>query len=53
MQVASELSLALQSTQYGLKACVENLSRRIDIADHSGNGRLSPSTLGRWDDLVP
>lgn len=48
MQVASELSLALQSTQYGLKACVENLARRLDIADHLGTGRLSPSTLGRW-----
>eukprot|EP00752_Nemacystus_decipiens_P018631 g16705.t1 len=46
-EVASELSLALQNTQYGLKACVENLSRRLDIADHSGTGRLSPPTLGR------
>eukprot|EP00903_Cladosiphon_okamuranus_P019202 g17658.t2 len=46
-EVASELSLALHDTQYGLKACVENLSRRLDIADYSGAGRLSPSALGR------
>lgn len=47
VQVAEELSGALQRTQYGLKACVENLCRRLDIADHQSVRRLPPSTLGR------
>ncbi|CAB1102374.1 unnamed protein product [Ectocarpus sp. CCAP 1310/34] len=47
-KVASELSLALQNTQYGLKACVENLSRRLNIADHKSTGRLPPSTFTRY-----
>ncbi|CBJ27722.1 hypothetical protein Esi_0083_0058 [Ectocarpus siliculosus] len=46
-KVASELSLALQNTQYGLKACVENFSRRLNIADHKSTGRLPPSTFAR------
>ncbi|CAM9599986.1 unnamed protein product [Scytosiphon promiscuus] len=46
-QVAAELSGALQQTQYGLKACVGNLGRRLDIADHESTGRLPPSTIGR------
>ncbi|CAM9306993.1 unnamed protein product [Ectocarpus fasciculatus] len=46
-KVASELSLALQNIQYGLKACVENLSRRLNIADHKSTGRLPPSAFAR------
>lgn len=47
-KVASELSLSLEHNQYGRLSCLENLARRLEIADVNEVGRLSPTALGRY-----
>jgi Ca2+-binding EF-hand superfamily protein len=45
--IASDLSFQLNRSPYGRAATVQNLERRIKIADPDETGRLGPLSLGR------